>query len=132
MNRVWRLLLVVMALQIVGAMLVYAGKDEKIPLAKVPKNVLQAAEKAVAGIKLTEAKVEKKADGLVYDLEGTVGDKEYEIEVSAAGKVLEVEQEAVENEDEQEGDQDEEKDEDGDKDAGDNKAEKAGENSDKD
>ena len=81
-----------------GVTVVHAekGEDEEISLAKVPAKVLEAARKAVPGIKLTEAEVEKTRKGVVYELEGNVEGKEYEIEVSAEGKVLEIEQDEEE------------------------------------
>ncbi len=69
------------------------GCEKDIPLDKVPTAVLEAAQKAVPGIKLTEAEVERTIKGLVYEIEGTLDGKEYEIEVSSDGKVLEIEDE---------------------------------------
>lgn len=60
-----------------------------IPLTAVPARVLAAAREAVAGIELKEAEVESV---LVYEFEGEVGEKEYEIEVTADGKVIETEE----------------------------------------
>jgi len=64
-------------------------KEEDIPLDKVPEKIKAAAEKAVKGIKLTEAELE---DG-VYELEGKVGDDEYEIKITPEGKVIKIEKE---------------------------------------
>jgi uncharacterized membrane protein YkoI len=83
----------------VGISVASAGNEEEIALSKVTKKVLEAARKAVPGIKLTEAEVEKTSDGLVYELEGTLNGKEYEIKVSAAGKVLKTEIEDDDDED---------------------------------
>jgi len=102
MDRISKLLVAVALALMVGATVAHADDEEEIPLAKVPKNVLEAAQKAVPGIKLTEAEVEKTRKGLVYELEGTLDGKEYEIEISADGKVLEIEQEDDEDEDEDE------------------------------
>ena len=88
----------------VGITVASAGNEEEIALSKVPKKVLEAARKAVPGIKLTEAEVEKTSDGLVYELEGTKDGKEYEIKVSAAGKVLKVEIEDDDDDDEDDDD----------------------------
>jgi uncharacterized membrane protein YkoI len=74
-------------------------EDEKeIPLSQVPAEALQAAQQAVAGITLTEAEVEEEDGCTVYELEGTANAIEYEIEVTADGKVLEVEQEDQDDE----------------------------------
>ena len=68
-------------------------EDEKeIPLSDVPVVAVDAAQQAVENITLTEAEVEKKGR-TVYVLEGTADGKEYEIEVTADGEVLDVEQE---------------------------------------
>jgi len=104
MKRFSRLLAAVIVTLTVGVTVASAEKEEEedIALSKVPKKVLEAAQKAVPGITLTEAEVEKTSKGLVYELEGTLDAKEYEIEVSAAGEVLEIEQEDDEDEDEDE------------------------------
>ena len=70
-------------------------EDEKeIPLSDVPVVAADAARQAVQNITLKEAEVEK--EGLmVYVLEGEADGKEYEIEVTADGEVIEVEQESM-------------------------------------
>ena len=78
---------------------VIAEDDEEIELADVPQKVKDAAIAAVKGIKLTEASIEKEDGKTVYELEGTVDGKEYEIEVDEDGKVLEVEQEDDDDDD---------------------------------
>lgn len=65
-----------------------AEHELTVPLTALPPAVLDAARKAVEGIELREAEVESV---LVYELEGEVGEKEYELEVTAEGQVLEVE-----------------------------------------
>jgi len=89
-----RSLIIVVFMLVLGAPIspeAAAGGD--IALAQVPENILAAAEKAVPGIKFTEAEVDRSPKGHIYELEGTAGGKEYEIEVSAEGKVLKVEEE---------------------------------------
>ena len=78
----------------------FAGIEKEIPLNEVPDVVLKAAQKAVPGIVLTEAEVEKTPKGVVYEIEGTLDGKEYEIELSSDGKVLEIEEEENDDEDE--------------------------------
>ncbi len=102
MNWISRSLVAVVLTLIVGVTVAHAEKEEQIPLAKVPGKVLEEAQKAVPGIKLTEAEVEKASTGLLYELEGTLDGKEYEIEVSADGKVLGIEQEEDDDEGEDE------------------------------
>ncbi len=89
-----RSLLIVVFMLVLGAPISReAAAGEDITLAQVPETVIVAAEKAVPGIKFTEAEIETSPKGHIYELEGTAGDKEYEIEVSAEGKVLKVEEE---------------------------------------
>jgi hypothetical protein len=61
-----------------------------IPVSAVPQQVRAAAEKAVPGIKLSEASVESV---LAYELTGSAQGKRYEIEVTSEGQILEAEQE---------------------------------------
>ena len=89
----------------------FEREDEKdIALSDVPAEVVQAAQAAVAGITLTEASVEEEEGQVVYDLEGTANGTEYAIEVTADGKVLEVEEDedADDNDGEDEDDDQEE------------------------
>jgi Mrp family chromosome partitioning ATPase len=113
MNRMGRLPVAVIVVLTVGITAANAEREEEIPLAKVPQEVLKAAQNAVPGITLTGAEVEKTRKGVVYEVKGTLGGKKYEIEVSAEGKVLEVEQEGDDDKDD-DGD-------DGDDDDGDDK-----------
>lgn len=101
-----KVLLAVVPALMTGGAFAYAEDEEEIPLSKVPKEVLDAAEKAVPGITLTEVEMEKTAKGVVYEVEGTKDGKEYEIEISADGKVLEVEDENDEDKDEKDDDDD--------------------------
>ena len=69
-------------------------EDEKeIPLSEVPDAAVAAAKATVDGIELTEAEVEEEDGQTIYDIEGTANGKEYSIEVTAEGEVLEVEEE---------------------------------------
>ena len=67
--------------------------EESVPMSEVPAPVLEAAQAAVEGIVLSEAEVEMEDGQLVYEIEGKVNGKEYSIEVTADGEVLEVEEE---------------------------------------
>ncbi len=74
--------------------------EEEIALDKVPKVVLDAAAKRLPGFTAKEAERETEDGVVVYELEGVASDgKEYEIEISAAGKVLEVEVEEKDDDD---------------------------------
>ena len=72
---------------------VNADIDEEVALAEVPPEILAAAREAVTGITFTEAEMEVERGQTVYELQGIADGKEYEIEVTAAGKVLKVEEE---------------------------------------
>ena len=114
MKVISRLLLAVILTLTVGITIARAEKEEDIPLDKVPEKVLKAAQKAVPGIKLTEAEVEKTSKGLVYELEGTSDGIEYEIEVSADGKIAKIEKDDDDDENENDGDNEDEDEDDGD------------------
>src|SRR5687768_10151040 len=77
-----------------GCLSLVAARSHKadVPLDQVPQVVVKAAEKAVAGIALSEAKVRTKKSGVVFKLEGTAGAKGYLLKVDSAGTVLDVEQ----------------------------------------
>ena len=79
----------------------FAGIEKEIPLNEVPDAVLKAAQKAVPGIELTKAEVEKTHKGVVYEIEGTLDGKEYEIELSSDGKILEIEEEENDDDDDE-------------------------------
>jgi len=80
--------------------------DESIALSEVPAKVKEAAQNAVDGIVLTESEVEEEDGQLVYELEGKVDGKEYEIEVTADGQVLEIEEEDEDDDDDDDDDDD--------------------------
>ena len=67
--------------------------EVEVPLDQVPEAVKAAALAAMPGIVFSEAEREMENGVLVYELKGTVDGKEYEIEVSADGKVIEIEEE---------------------------------------
>ena len=71
-------------------------KEEDIALENVPSVVITAAKSEVPGIELTEAEIEKEDGTTVYELEGTKGDYEYELEITADGKLLELKKEKKE------------------------------------
>jgi uncharacterized membrane protein YkoI len=67
------------------------GKEEKVPLEAVPRNVIDAASAAVPGLVIEQAERELERGLVVYELSGKANGKRVEVEVSAEGKVLEVE-----------------------------------------
>lgn len=75
-----------------GAVHAESGESEEtVALDSVPADVRSAASGAVAGIVFCKAERETENGATVYTLCGTANGKTYEVEVSAAGKVLEVE-----------------------------------------
>ena len=92
--------------------------EEEIALSKVPASAMMAAEAAIDGIVIEEAVVEVEDGRTLYVLEGMADGKEYEIEVTSAGKVIEIEEEDEDEEDEEdeEDDDDDDDDEDDDED----------------
>ena len=105
----------------VGCSNINTEYEEEIALAKVPPAVLKAAQGAVDGIVIEEAEVEVEDGQTYYVLEGMADGQEYEIEVTSAGKVLEVEQEDEDDdhdddEDDDHDDEDEDDDDDEDED----------------
>jgi len=74
-------------------------KEKEVPLSDVPQAAIAAAERAVEGITLTEAEMEEEDGQTVYVVEGEADGKEYEIEVTAEGQVLDVEQVTDDEED---------------------------------
>ena len=83
-------------------------KDTKVAIKDLPKVVVNAVLKQFPGIKLSEAEKETKNGETIYEIEGTLGNKELEVKVSSSGKVLKKEDDNDdEDEDEDEDDDDE-------------------------
>ena len=99
----------------IGCTNVESELEQEIALSKVPAAAVRAAEGAVDGITITGANVEIEDGQTFYVLEGMADGKEYEIDVTSAGKVIEVEQED-EDEDDDDIDDDDDDDEDDDED----------------
>jgi uncharacterized membrane protein YkoI len=76
--------------------------EKEVPLSEVPQEALKAAQGAVDGVTITEAETEKEDGKTIYIFDGEANGKEYEIEVTPEGKVLEVEEESDEDEGEDE------------------------------
>ncbi len=110
MRVAYRLPIVLAAMVVVGCGTGRAGREKDIPVSDLPKVVLDAVQKAVPGIEIEEAEVEKTSHGLVYEVEGEAGGKEYELHISADGKLLSTE---MEDDDEDEAEDKPEKDDDG-------------------
>lgn len=65
-------------------------EEMQVPLSEVPTPVLIAAKGAVENIILTKAKIKEEDGQTVYELEGISDGRNYEIDVNAAGRVLEI------------------------------------------
>jgi hypothetical protein len=82
-----------------------AGNEEKVDLKDVPNAVKAAVTNLINGITLTAAEKETAKDGTVtWELEGTVAGLLLEIEVSDAGKILEIETEDPDDDDDDDND----------------------------
>lgn len=103
-----RIALAFMAMMLVCGMSVYAeegheghnhGEDKNaVAIDKLPKEVKEAAMKAVEGITLKMAKTEKTDKGVVYVIMGMVKEKKWVVKVTvdADGKVAGTDAKAVE------------------------------------
>jgi uncharacterized membrane protein YkoI len=80
------------------------ASEEKLSLDAVPKPVIDAAMAAVPGLVIEQAERELEKGVVVYDLEGKAGGVRVEVEVTAEGKVLEVER--GEDDDDKQGEED--------------------------
>ncbi|MFC1714663.1 hypothetical protein ACFL6S_13430 [Candidatus Poribacteria bacterium] len=72
--------------------------EEEVPLSDVPANVLAAANSAVSGGQVTAVEKEVEDGVVIYDVEKVVDGVEYDIEVTADGKVQEIEKEGEDDE----------------------------------
>lgn len=66
--------------------------ETEILLSDVPPQVLAAARTALPGIELSSAELEEENGEIVLELSGILDGKEYEIEISPDGQVLEIEE----------------------------------------
>ncbi len=65
--------------------------EQPVQVSSVPSAVIDSAKAAVPGVTLSSAATEREDGALVYSLVGTQHDQRVEIELSANGKVLEIE-----------------------------------------
>ena len=66
------------------------GDDQSVAISSVPAEALAAAKKSVPGFQPSCAKLKHKKAGDVYEIKGMSPKGKYEIDVTAAGRVLEV------------------------------------------
>lgn len=71
--------------------------ERMIAVSEVPDAVLAAVRAEVPGIEITEAIVEEERGRTVYEIEGVADGIEYEFEVTADGKILEMESEEADD-----------------------------------
>lgn len=87
------------------------GDDEEdVALDQIPAAVRAAALARLPGLVLVSAEKETEDGVLVYGIAGTLNGKSYEVEVSAAGAVLEVEEVGAHDDDQDGGDDDDDDD----------------------
>lgn len=67
--------------------------EQEISLADVPAAVLSAVQDTLPGLEITKAEIEKSGQDITYELEGKYQGREYEIEVSPTGEIIEIEEE---------------------------------------
>lgn len=89
----------------------FAEEEQEIPITSVPEKIQEVIKRIFPKIKLIEAEIEKTKSGVVYELEGKVDDKIYEIVIKPDGTLIRIE---LEEEDEDDEDEDEEEGEDDD------------------
>ena len=105
----WSPVVLVLALLLGGCAQSRHDDDDEMALSEVPEGVVAAAQKAVPGLRVESAEKEVENGVTLYSLEGTAKGKEYCVEVTPAGKVLEVELE--DDDDGEDHDEDEDEDE---------------------
>ena len=87
------ILLLCVAICTLGNVVIAACIETELALSQVPVKVLTAATKAVARIELEEVALIGEGVEAVYELEGEVRGTQYEIYVTPAGEVLQVNEE---------------------------------------
>jgi HAD superfamily hydrolase (TIGR01490 family) len=71
---------------------VSTAMEQEITLAEVPEAAIRTFIAYKPGMEITRASVETVNNILVYELEGSIAGKEYEIEVTAEGEILDVDE----------------------------------------
>jgi uncharacterized membrane protein YkoI len=74
------------------------AKEEKVPLDKVPKEVLDAFKAKFPGAKLTDASTEVEEGKKIYELAFTYKDHKYEMEVEPNGTIIAIDKQLDEKE----------------------------------
>lgn len=82
----------------IGAALLFTAAlacnpDEKVPLDKVPKKVMDAVKARFPGAELTSVEKETEDGKVVYDIELKHKDRKYEMDILEDGTVVEIEKE---------------------------------------
>ena len=92
MNNLRKKMCVVALLGIFGLVACTSESTEQVPVDEVPRAVMGAVEKTLPGITIEKASRQIKDKTMVYKLEGELASgEEYEIEITEAGTVIEVE-----------------------------------------
>lgn len=93
----WKPILFAAGLAVLASCALAPAKPDKadVPIADLPPAIVSAAEKAVPGVHLTEAKRRSRKATTFYKLAGNKDGKAYEMRINADGTVLKVEQEGA-------------------------------------
>ncbi len=83
--------LIVAAVALCGLYAMTRADEEKIPLDKVPKTVLEAGKKRFPKAEVVEASKETEDGKTVYEIEMTEGDKKIDVTLTAEGTITNIE-----------------------------------------
>lgn len=88
----WAILLITLNLGLITAFTSDSLWADDVALDQVPAQVMAAVNGRLPGILIAEAEVALENDIMIYEIEGDVGGKEYEVEVTSDGNILKVEE----------------------------------------
>ena len=66
--------------------------EEKLGPEQLPEVIVEAANAEYPGIRITSATMESENTMVIYEVQGEVGGKVYEVELSEEGQILEVDE----------------------------------------
>lgn len=67
--------------------------DNEIPLSEIPPAVSAAAKAQIPGLRIENADVQQRGEARLYEIDGTANGRDYELTLTADGRVLHVESE---------------------------------------
>jgi len=111
------LILMLSAFLLIGSFFINSCTEEdqekEIEITELPAMVVSAIQDTLPGIVISEAEIEGIEPEIIYEVDGTLDGKEYEVEVTPAGKILEIEEENDEDADDDDENEEETNDDDG-------------------